>query len=110
MALLKYLNFDQHFIFCSDTVGGSMKSISCCLFSLILAFSSLSVAKIQDLNESLSKATKDDTSNLGKLLTQVTMIPTKEKHNGKMLFKITKIEKDSLWERVGWKVGDLVAQ
>lgn len=80
------------------------------LFSLILVVSSISLAKIQDMNATLRSATSEEKSDLAKLLTQITMVPTKEKQNGKVLFKVTKVEKGSMWEKLGWKVGDLVVQ
>ena len=82
-----------------------MKLISYILFSMVLAVCSASFAKVQDLKTALAFAKNED---LGKLLAQVTLVPTKEKQKGKMLFKVTKIEKGSTWERLGWKVGDLV--
>lgn len=87
-----------------------MKSISCILFSVILGFSIFSLAKTQDMNSTLASTTNEEKNDLAKLLTQVNMVPTKEKQNGKMLFKVTKVEKGSMWERLGWKVGDLVIQ
>lgn len=101
---------DRDFIFCFDYFGGFMKSVSCILFSVILGFGPFSLAKTHDMNSTLSSATNEEKNDLAKLLAQVTMVPTKEKQNGKMLFKVTKVEKDSMWERMGWKVGDLVVQ
>ncbi len=45
-----------------------MKSISYILFSMILGFSSFSLAKIQDLNATLSAAAIEEKSDLTKLL------------------------------------------
>ncbi len=87
-----------------------MKNICYILFSMLVGFCSISSAKNHDMNTTLSQATNKEKSDLSKLLTQVTIVATKEKQNGKMLFKVTKVEKGSMWERLGWKVGDLVTQ
>ena len=87
-----------------------MKLILNILFLAILGFCSITLAKVQDMNATLASATNEEKSDLAKLLNQVTMVPTKEKQNGKALFKVTKVEKGSMWERLGWKVGDLVIQ
>ena len=87
-----------------------MKLISYVLFSVILTVCAISSAKTQDMNAAISAATPQEKNDLFKLMTQITMVPTKETQNGKPLFKITKIAKGSFWERMGWKVGDFVSQ
>lgn len=87
-----------------------MKLVYCLLFSLVFIFSSVSMAKVQDMNAMLKSATAEEQSDLAKLLMQVTLVPTGKKQSGKTLFKVTKVEKGSMWERQGLKAGDLVLQ
>jgi hypothetical protein len=87
-----------------------MKLFGYLVFSGIVICSSISIAKVQNLNVALAAASAEEKSDLAKLLKQVTMVPTQEKKDGKTLFKVTKIEKGSIWERLGWKVGDVVSQ
>ena len=68
------------------------------------------MAKVQDMNAMLTSATSEEKNDLAKLLMQVTLVPTGKKQGGKTLFKVTKVEKGSMWERQGLKVGDFALQ
>ncbi len=76
----------------------------------ILLLSSTAFAEIRDLNTMMKKASSEETKDLIGLLSSVSLSPTKNKNNGKLVFKVTKIEKGSFWEKQGLKVGDLVTQ
>lgn len=78
-------------------------------FALIL-LGSVSFAGTHDLNATLAKASAEEKSDLTKLLQQISMVPSKDPQTGKSIFKVTKVEKGSFWEKQGYKVGDLVSQ
>lgn len=57
----------------------------------------------------VNQAPSDEKSN-PKLLEQINLIPTTDPQTNKRVFKISRIQKGSLFERAGLKVGDLVSQ
>lgn len=75
------------------------------LLVFILSFSSISMAKTVDMNSLLASATSEEKNNLPNLLSQITLVPTKEKQAGKTLLKVKKVETGSFWEKQGVKLG-----
>lgn len=68
-----------------------------------------SKTELKYLNDVLSKAHSEDLKDLEKLLSQLTFIPShKDGKTGVQVFKVTKVQKDSIFEKGGIKVGDLL--
>ncbi len=80
------------------------------VFSFLLFVGLSANAETKDLKKIITKATAVESEDLGRLLNQVTLVPAKDPQTGKTVFKVTKIEKGSVYEREGLKVGDLVTQ
>jgi hypothetical protein len=66
--------------------------------------------EVKNLNEIISKNDLSAKTDLSTLLSQLTLKPIKNPKTGKSLFQVTKIDKGSVWEKSGLKVGDLVTQ
>lgn len=75
----------------------------------LLFFALHAHAEIKQLNDILSKATAEETQNLPKLLQQIQLSPTKDPKTGQSVMKVVKVEKGSLFDREGVKVGDLLS-
>ncbi len=87
-----------------------MKNYFALLFAGILLFSSLSFAKIRNLNSVMAKASPEETADLAKLLKQVTLIPVKDPNTGRPMLKVSKVQKGSFWDKQGLKEGDLLSE
>ena len=87
-----------------------MKDIFVLMLASFLLFSSAAFAKIRNLNSVMAKATPEETANLTNLLKQVTLTPIKDPHTGRPMLKVSKVQKDSFWEKQGLKEGDLLSE
>ena len=89
------------------------------VFGLILFATNTFVGWVEakSLDEIMAQANEQEKNNLGQLLTQVRVVPAKdssgnvilEQGTGKPLFKVLAIEKGSVYDREGLRVGDLVS-
>lgn len=70
---------------------------------LIFSFPFFLFAEPKNLNDVLSKATPQEMHDLPKLLKQIRMEPVENS-----LMRVTEVEKGSVYEREGIKVGDLI--
>ncbi len=62
------------------------------------------------LDDIMAKASPDDLKNMEKVLMQLSFAPShKDPTSGTQLFKVTMVEKGSIFEKAGLKVGDLIA-
>lgn len=75
------------------------------VLSLILSVASADVINIKPIIE---KGMKIEKTNPGTLLKQITMKPAKDSTRDNPRFEVMKIEKGSIYEREGVKVGDIV--
>jgi hypothetical protein len=73
------------------------------VLALTICFSSFSQAKEKVLNDILSKATPAEQNDLPKLLSQIRMKPA-----ANSMMQVTHVEKGSVFDREGIKVGDLI--
>jgi hypothetical protein len=66
--------------------------------------------KVKYLNDVVSHATRSDFKDISKLMGQMpTMVPShKEPTTGVQIFKVTRVSKGSLFEKAGYRIGDLV--
>jgi len=71
---------------------------------------SAAFAEMKSVNAIMKKANAEEQKDLSKLLSQITLAPTKDPTSGKPVFKVIQITKGSIYEREGLKVGDLVLQ
>lgn len=80
------------------------------LLTLSLLFAAaIANAELKRFDEVLSKATPQEKSDLGNLLKQIRMVPAKDPKTGQDAFKVVAVEKGSVYDREGIKVGDLLA-
>ena len=71
---------------------------------------SFSKAEFKYINDIMSKTSPSDFNDLKKLLKQISITPAhKDPKTGIQLFKVMMVEKGSIFEKAGLKVGDLVA-
>lgn len=75
------------------------KIVLACIFSSPLVL----WAELKNLNDVLSKATQQEMSDLPKLLKQIRLQPA-----GNSLMKVVEVEKGSVYDREGIKVGELI--
>lgn len=68
------------------------------------------IGEVKNLNDIISKKDLAAQTNLSALLAQIKLKQVKDPKTGKSLFQVTKIEKGSVWEKSGLKVGELVKQ
>lgn len=70
----------------------------------------LSFAKqtYKSLNELFADIPKNETQDMGKLMNQIRMVPVKNPKVESPVFKVVFVEKGSVFERKGVKVGDLM--
>jgi len=87
-----------------------MKLFTLSVLTMFLSFSLQGRADIPSLNAMMEKATADEANDLDQLFDQISVVPTKDAKTGKTLYKVTKVEKGSVYEHEGVKVGDLVAE
>lgn len=66
-------------------------------------------AEIKSLDAILAKATPQETNDLGRLLQQIRIVPAKDPATGKSVFKVMAVEKGSVYEREGVRVGDFLS-
>ena len=74
----------------------------------VVALATVAHAGVRNWDEILAKATPQEKQDLGKILQQIRMIPVKDPATGKTVYKVVKVEKDSVFEREGIKAGDLI--
>lgn len=60
------------------------------------------------MQEALAHATVDEKKDMQNILGQIEVIPLKQKHKGQTVFRIINIDKNSPFEKAGFKEGDLV--
>lgn len=73
-----------------------------------LFFCSISNAKVKDISNYMDFATKEEKSDLIKLLQQIKLVPAKDPDSGRQVLKVASLDKGSVYDRIGLKVGDLV--
>lgn len=70
----------------------------------------LSKTEIKYLNDIVAKSSPSDFGDMEKLLNQLEFKPShKDSTTGVQLFKVTKVEKNSIFEKAGIKIGDIIA-
>lgn len=80
------------------------------LLTIALCFWTLGAfAEVKDLDQALVKANLQETRDLASALKQIQMVPAKDPETGKSVMKVIKVERGSIYDRAGIKVGDLVA-
>jgi len=77
--------------------------VSVCLFNFAAK------ADVRYLDDVIAMGTAEEQSDLAKLLGQIELKPTKDPQSGKFLFQVKKVEKGSVYDRAGLKVGDFVS-
>jgi len=85
-----------------------MNFLKSSLFSSFMIFGVFAYAEVKDLNVVIAKGTPVEAKDLGKLLGQILLVPAKIQRSNQSVFKVTKVEKGSVFEREGIRVGDLV--
>ncbi|MEK6555488.1 MAG: hypothetical protein AABZ31_09625 [Bdellovibrionota bacterium] len=76
--------------------------------ALLVGLSAPAPAAIKNLSDSVAKATAKEKSNLGKLLTDISLAPAVDPATGKNVMVVGSVAKGSVYERTGIKAGDLV--
>ena len=66
-------------------------------------------AEIKNWDAIIAKATPQEKNDLGKVIQQIRMIPVKDPQSGKSVYKVMAVEKGSVFDREGIRVGDLVS-
>lgn len=66
-------------------------------------------AEVKNLDAIMAKATSQETKDLGNLLKQIRIVPTKDPNTGASVFKVMAVEEGSVYDREGVRVGDLVS-
>lgn len=80
------------------------------LFIISILFCAISVnAEVKRLDEIMAKATPQEKNDLGNLLKQIGIVPAKDPSTGQSVFRVIAVEKGSVYDREGVKVGDLLA-
>jgi hypothetical protein len=74
------------------------------VFLVMAHFSSFVHAEVKNLNDVMSKATPQELKDLPKLLKQIRMKPS-----GNAMMTVTAVEKGSVYDREGIKIGDLIS-
>lgn len=77
------------------------------LFAILL--SAAAQAETKYLDDVLATATAQEKADLGKVLQQIQMVPAEDPQTHKRVFKVLRVDKGSVYERAGIKVGDFVA-
>lgn len=76
----------------------------------LLFVGSMAFADMKSVSVVMKKASAEDQKDLAKLLSQITLVPTKDAKTGKTIFRVTQVAEGSVYAREGIKVGDLVLQ
>lgn len=87
-----------------------MKKFFHVLFVVFSLYAAVALGEVKSLKTLVNKATEEEKKDLVKLLDQISLKPKKDPKTGKMVFEVTKIQKGSVFEREGLKLGDLVSQ
>ena len=75
-----------------------------------IAFAATPSTQIKYISDVIANASPEETKDLGKLLGQLSFVPAhKDQASGEQLFKITMVEKNSIYDKAGIKVGDLIS-
>jgi len=83
-----------------------MKLFAILFFALCL-YGQPTIAEYKDLNPIIKKAAKNG-ADLKQLLKAIKLEPTQKYEDGKRLIKVTHVQKGSVYDRGGVKVGDMV--
>lgn len=75
-----------------------------------IAFAATPSTQIKYISDVIANASPEETKDLSKLLNQLSFVPAhKDPASGEQLFKITMVEKDSIYDKAGIKVGDFIS-
>jgi hypothetical protein len=80
------------------------------LLALIIFTSVYTKAEIRSLKEIIEKASPAEKKDFATLLAGITVIPTHDPTIKNSLLKVVRVQKGSVYDREGLKVGDLVSQ
>ncbi len=74
----------------------------------ITIFCHTAIAEIKSMDAVLKKMPAAEKKDLSALLQQIHFAPIKGASNSKPIFKIISVEKGSVWDKEGFKAGDMV--
>lgn len=80
-----------------------MKKMKLIFTTFLLLSPVFSYAEYRNLNDVIAKASQEEMSDLPKLLKQIRLVPAENS-----LMRVTQVDKGSVYEREGIKVGDLL--
>lgn len=84
-----------------------MRRLRILVFSLLFV-GGVAKAEIKIWDDLLAKAASEEKNDLGKILQQIRMVSAKDPRTGQSVFKVVAVEKGSVFDREGVKVGDLL--
>ncbi|MGE0526915.1 MAG: hypothetical protein AB7G93_12115 [Bdellovibrionales bacterium] len=79
------------------------------VMGVTLVVMSSAQAEIKDMNAVMSAVLAEESVDLETILDEIQWTPVREPGSGQGIVKVTYVEKGSVWEQKGIKVGDLLA-